>query len=305
MSDSSGGQPALFSRRQLLRRSALLLAAAGLPSVCRAVAAPPLSPVAALEWSAVEMLYVLGLTPMAVSDISGYNNWVSAPPVPPQVTELGLRTEPNLELLYSLAPRLLLLPQHSPLSVSRLQQIAPVWQYPFAVAGSTLLSVARQNILQLADRLERQPVAQQYLHSFDQQMAVYRQQLQPLAGKKVLMFTLMSPRQALVLTRDSLFGEVVTATGLQSAWQGSSSIWGSVIVGIEQLLTCQADIVLQFSHGDQGLTNALSGSPVWQQIPFNLQHRRRLIEPIWLYGSLYSALRFAGKLVQTAEEYRA
>ncbi len=296
-----------YSRRRLLTQAALLLAAGGIDT--RGMAASPvpaaLPRVAALEWSAVETLYALGLAPVAVSDISGYNNWVAEPALSPQVTELGLRTEPNLELLASLSPDLLILPEHSPLSVPRLEQIAPVWQYPFAVPGKTLLAVARENILQLAARLNRQAQAQQYLTGFTQQLTHYRQQLQPFSGKKILMFTLMSSRQALVLTPDSIFGEVLQETGLQCAWQGATSIWGSVIVGIEQLLTCEADYVLQFSHNDQPLQERLAGSPLWQQMPFNQHSRRWLIEPVWLYGSLYSAQRFADKLLQVSEEWHA
>ncbi|GAA0501712.1 Fe(3+)-hydroxamate ABC transporter substrate-binding protein FhuD [Tatumella terrea] len=296
----------MLTRRQMLGRSALLLAAAALPAGVVA-AAPPAAVlrVAALEWSAVETLYALGLTPVAVSDIQGYDDWVGAPVLPPQVAELGLRTEPNLELLASLAPDLLILPEHSPLPVSRLQQIAPVWEYAFRVAGKSLLNAARDNILQLATRLHREAQAQQFLAGFAQQMAGYRQQLAPMAGKRILMFTLISPRQVLVLTQDSLFGEVLAATGLECAWQGATSLWGSVIVGTEQLLTCQADIALQFSHNDASVTSALAGSPLWQQMPFNQQHRRYLLDPVWLYGGLCSALRFAGALARSAGEWHA
>lgn len=309
MSDSFRHPPLLrhYSRRQLISKSALLLAATGLPAIARAAArsANSLPRAVALEWSAVETLYALGLTPVAVSDITGYNNWVSRPAIPAQVAELGLRTEPNLELLASLSADLLILPEHSPLSVPRLEQIAPVWQYPFTVPRKSLLSVATDNILQLASKLNRQTQAQHYLSGYAQQQALYRQQLQPFAGKKILMFTLMSSRQALVLTPDSIFGEVLQQLGLQCAWQGASSIWGSVIIGIEQLLTCEADYVLQFSHNDQPLSDSLSGSPIWQQMPFNQQHRRWLVEPVWLYGSLYSAQRFAGTLTQVSKEWHA
>ena len=296
----------LLTRRQMLSRSALLMAAASLPARVLAASGPaPVPRVAALEWSAVEILYALGISPVAVSDIDGYRNWVSAPALPPQVTELGLRTEPNLELISSLSPDLLILADHSPLPLARLQQIAPVWQYAFRVAGSPLLDTARDNVQQLATRLHREAQAQQFFDGFQQQMANYRRQLLPMAGKKILMFTLISPRQVLVLTHDSLFGEVLAATGLECAWQGSTSLWGSVIVGTEQLLTCQADIALEFSHNDAEVTRALAGSPLWQKMPFNQQHRRYLLDPIWLYGGLCSALRFAAALTRSAGEWHA
>lgn len=293
------------SRRRLLKTSALLLAAGALPALARPTVIAENPRVAALEWSAVEMLAVLGLTPVAVSDISGYRRWVSQPVLPATVSELGLRSEPNLEYLDSLRPDLLILPEHSALPLRRLQRIAPCWQYPFVTADHGPLSQARHNIVSLAQRLQRQRQATAWLAEYDQQRATQRAQLLPRAGTRVLMFSLMTPRQALVLTANSLFGEVLSEYGITCAWQGATSLWGSVIVGVEQLLSCQADIALMFSHQNDALITALADSPLWQQMPFVRDQRCYTLPPVWMYGSLPSAQRFASQLTAIMEKVDA
>ncbi|MGR5723202.1 Fe(3+)-hydroxamate ABC transporter substrate-binding protein FhuD, partial [Escherichia coli] len=58
----------------------------------------------ALEWLPVELLLALGNVPYGVADTLNYRLWVSEPPLPDSVSDVGLRTEPNLELLTEMKP---------------------------------------------------------------------------------------------------------------------------------------------------------------------------------------------------------
>lgn len=60
--------------------------------------------IVALEWLPVELLLALGITPYGIADIPNYKLWVSEPPLPDSVIDVGLRTEPNLELLTEMKP---------------------------------------------------------------------------------------------------------------------------------------------------------------------------------------------------------
>lgn len=60
--------------------------------------------IVALEWLPVELLLALGITPYGVADVPNYKLWVSEPPLPDSVIDVGLRTEPNLELLTEMKP---------------------------------------------------------------------------------------------------------------------------------------------------------------------------------------------------------
>lgn len=60
--------------------------------------------IVALEWLPAELLLALGVTPYGVADIPNYNLWVNEPALPSSVIDVGLRTEPNLELLTQMKP---------------------------------------------------------------------------------------------------------------------------------------------------------------------------------------------------------
>ncbi len=57
-----------------------------------------------LEWLPAELLLALGVTPYGVADIPNYRLWVNEPALHDSVIDVGLRTEPNLELLTQMKP---------------------------------------------------------------------------------------------------------------------------------------------------------------------------------------------------------
>ena len=63
--------------------------------------------IVALEWLPVELMLALGVTPYGVADIPNYRMWVNEPVLPDSVIDVGLRTEPNLELLTQMKPSML------------------------------------------------------------------------------------------------------------------------------------------------------------------------------------------------------
>ncbi|HCT5143128.1 TPA: Fe(3+)-hydroxamate ABC transporter substrate-binding protein FhuD, partial [Klebsiella pneumoniae] len=89
--------PTLITRRRLL----IAMALSPLLWQMRGAQAADVDPqrVVALEWLPAELLLALGVTPYGVADIPNYRLWVNEPALPDSVIDVGLRTEPNLELL--------------------------------------------------------------------------------------------------------------------------------------------------------------------------------------------------------------
>ena len=55
--------------------------------------------IVALEWLYAEDVLALGIQPVGVADIEGMNQWVNIPvEIGPEVTDVGTRQEPNVEL---------------------------------------------------------------------------------------------------------------------------------------------------------------------------------------------------------------
>lgn len=76
-------------------------------------------------WLPVELLLALGVTPYGVADVPNYKLWVSEPPLPDSVIDVGLRTEPNLELLTEMKPSFMVWSAGYGPSPEKLARIAP------------------------------------------------------------------------------------------------------------------------------------------------------------------------------------
>jgi iron complex transport system substrate-binding protein len=129
----------MISRRRLLTAMALSPLLWQM-NTARAAAVDP-QRIVALEWLPVELMLALGVTPYGVADIPNYNLWVNEPALPDSVIDVGLRTEPNLELLTQMKPSFLFWSAGYGPS-ERLARIAPGRGFSFS-DGKKPLAVAK------------------------------------------------------------------------------------------------------------------------------------------------------------------
>ena len=250
-------------RRRLLMALALSPLLGSLPG--RAADAPPdIARVAALEWLPIELLLALGVTPLAVADVHNYNLWVAEPKLPATVVDVGQRTEPNLELLQQLQPSLVLLSQGYGPTPQKIQPIAPTMSFGFNDGSGKPLTVARQSLLALGQRLGIESRAVQHLAQFDRFMQDARQRLQSYTRQPLLLFSLIDTRHALIIGQKSLFQEAMDQLGIRNAWQEETNFWGTAVVGIERLATVRNARVIYLDHGNQAMMDKVSATPLWQ-----------------------------------------
>lgn len=254
--------------------------------------------VVALEWLPAELLVALGVTPYGVADIATYRQWVGEPTLPAQTMDIGLRTEPNLELLTQMRPSLILYSPGFGPSPTLTNRIAPSMAINFSDGLQPLLT-ARKSLREVGARLGLQDAAEAHLTAFDDFIAGMRQRLAPYRGRPLLLMTLLDSRHAIVIGRNSLFQQVMDLLGLQNVWQGEVNFWGSAIIGVERLAGIQTRDVICFKHGDDATMQSVMNTPLWRAMPF-IRHGRFHIAPqVWFYGATLSAMRFCHILEAT------
>ncbi|KAA8995497.1 Fe(3+)-hydroxamate ABC transporter substrate-binding protein FhuD [Affinibrenneria salicis] len=287
------------TRRRLLTALMLspLLAAPGVLAAGR----PDLQRIVCLEWLPVELLLALDIMPLGVADKHNYRLWVKEPRLDERVVDVGQRTEPNLELLTQLRPSLLLYAQGYGPSPDKMARIAPGQAFPFSDGSGKPLTLAQHSLRQLAGRLAVVDRAERHLAQFAGFMARMQVTLRPYTDRPLLLFSFLDSRHVLVIGKNSLFQEVMTQMAIRNAWQGETNFWGSAVVGIERLAEAGDARALCFSHGDRQIFGHISGSPLWQALPFVRQRRWRRVEAVWPYGATLSAMRFCQVLAQSME----
>ena len=147
----------LISRRRLLTAMALSPLLWQM-NTAHAAAIDP-NRIVALEWLPVELLLALGIVPYGVADTINYRLWVSEPPLPDSVIDVGLRTEPNLELLTEMKPSFMVWSAGYGPSPEMLARIAPGRGFNFS-DGKQPLAMARKSLTEMADLLNLQSAAE-------------------------------------------------------------------------------------------------------------------------------------------------
>lgn len=289
-----------ISRRRLLTALALSPLMSALP--LRA-AVPDAQRILALEWLPVELLMALGVTPLGVADMHNYNIWVGDPQLPSGVIDLGLRTEPNLELMTQLDPSLILHSNGYGPALDKLQRIAPTMGFDLNSGDGKPLSTARHSLQALGARLGREAQAVQHLQYVDEQLAAARERLKPWAERPVLLMSLMDSRHAITFGKNSLFLEVMEILGLSNAWQGETNFWGSAVVGLERLAEVGDVQVICFDHDNDRDMQQVMATALWQALPFVRAQRFQRVPAVWYYGATYSALNFVRVLEHALESH--
>ena len=289
-----------ISRRGLLTAMALspLMKMAPLHA-----ALPDSQRIVALEWLPVELLMALGVAPLGVADLHNYAIWVGEPQLPARTIDLGLRTEPNLELMTQLEPSLILHSNGYGPALDKLERIAPTMGVDLNSGDGKPFSTARQSLRQLGARLGRQAEAEAHLHFVDQQLAAARERLKPWAGHPLLLMSLMDPRHAITFGANSLFLEVMELLGLTNAWHGETNFWGSAVVGLERLAEVGDVQVICFDHDNERDMQQVMKSALWQALPFVRAGRFQRVPAVWYYGATYSTLKFIRVLEHALESH--
>lgn len=282
-----------WARRDCLVAWPFLL---GWPAHARA-AAGDLRRVAVLDWSLAETMLALGAVPLAVGEARSYRTWVADPVLPADVVDLGLLTEPNLELLAQLAPDLILLGNGQEASIGPvLERIAPVRSLSIYTGEARPLARARAVALELARLLGREAAGDALVAQAEQTMTAARARLAPAQrARPLLLFVFADDRHGWVADGNGLIQNVMSELGLTNAWSGTASFWGFSVVGIDALASApEAGIV----HADFGLTDPALAlrSPIWRALPAVRAGRTAAIPRFWYFGGLPTAMRLADQL---------
>lgn len=283
-----------LSRRHFLLLSASASLGAMLPKMSYATP-PDTTRVIALEWRPIEMLVACGVMPLGVADKQNYHHWVTEPALPDAVIDVGLRNEPNYELMSRLQPSLFVISSGFGVGAPELTRMAPCWETSFYDEHGHPLTLLESEILRLGTFLGTESAAQRHLEQFHRHIDKTRSML-PAINKPLVIFSFLDSHRVMIFGQQSLFNDLFSRLGLHNAWDGKTNRWGSAIVGIETLVNIEGAIGLCLTHGDNDPVHTLAHSALWQVMPFVRDNQLHLLPAVWFYGGSYSAMRFCDLL---------
>lgn len=288
------------NRFQPTRRSCLAGIAAtavsgtlGPPIPVRASQAPR---VVVLDWGLAATVLSLGVTPTGVPQTALYRRWLSTPSLPASVTDVGLRLQPNLEVLWRLRPDLIVtIDQHIRIR-ERLERIAPTLSLPVYTPNTPPLERARTVTRQLSKALDRSEAGAALLQRADDLFDRTRARLVELGLPPLYLADVLDARHIRLFGQRSLFGNVLDTVGLTNAWQQPTSYWGSATVGPAKLAAVPEAGWLRVTPLAATVEQELADSRLWAHLPFVRAGRMAHLDPVLPFGALPSAMHFARQI---------
>lgn len=250
--------------------------------------------VIALSWAMAENLIELGVTPVAVADIKGYQTWVRIPPLPDSVTDVGTRAAPSLERIAQLAPDLILIGEQQQALLSKLRPIAPVLFFNAFSKDHNNYQKGHDIFIQLAKLFDKQSQAEQKLTTKDQRLYELRKQLNDHfnhAPPNVSAIHFTSPALIRLFGENSMPQYALEALGISPALPQPNSQWGLTQKRVIDLAQVDDGVVLYFQPFDK--KEQLFNTPLWKAMPFVRNNRFGSVEPTWTYGGVMSVLYLA------------
>ncbi|PTE20321.1 ABC transporter substrate-binding protein [Cereibacter changlensis JA139] len=271
-----------LSRRQVVAGAAAVLWGGAARAASRGAATDR---IVALDWALAETLVALGVAPLAVAEAPLYARRVVEPALPAGTRDIGLRSWPNLEALRALQPDLILAMAGYGIAPARLERIAPVRAFPLYSEARRPLDLARQAVRDLGGLTGRGAQAAELLDRLDAALAGPR-----LDDRPLLIVKFADDRLLDVFGAGSLFHDVLRPLGATNAWTGPTNAWGFASTGLEALAGHpEARLVII----EPAPPPRLADSPLWRALPQVRAGRVTLLPPVWVFGGVPSALRFA------------
>lgn len=258
--------------------------------------------IVSLSWAGAQILVSLGIMPIGIAERADYPLSGALPAMPAGVIELGMHSEPNLELLQRIKPDLIVIDANQSGLDANLSSIAPTLTLdiynarrgkPFARAVAETQRVGRV--------LGREAAARTHLAEVDAQLAACAATVSTLGAVPPLLIVDLydDGRHLYLYGPNSMMQDVMDRLGVRNAWDGSTDS-GYLLLGIEGLAAMGNAQMYYISHGmrDQIALHNLSRSLLWQSLPFVQAQRFLPLPGFFAYGSTSCAVQFAQELTR-------
>lgn len=251
-----------------------------------------------LNWWLAEHLLALGITPIAVAEREGYDQWVGYPRLPTSVKSAGRRQAPNLEAIRALNPDLILVSSHLQAAVPALRKIAPTQVQTTYEADSNPWIKAQENLSALGKLLGREARAEAILDEANESLAATRDRLKQagLAGQSVYLVRFLDDKRARIHGNNSMLSQALEQVDLKNPWHKKTNLWGFTPGTLADLGNVPAAWMVYIRPWADADRERLQSSALWPYLPMARTNRITGVGPVWTFGGVLSVPRMAGML---------
>lgn len=266
--------------------------------------------IVALEYTYVEDLLALGIQPVGVADVKGYQTWVNTTPgLDDSVQDVGTRQEPNLEAIMALEPDLILTSDFRSKEIyDKLEGIAPTLAfspYQEESAGVDQYQEMIDTFNTIAQVVGKQEEAKQVLADLDKTYQEAADKIKA-AGKEnaevtlVQAFSNQNSPVFRIFTDNSMAVQILNKIGLQNAFKDPAvEVYGYAEKSVEAFPAVQnSDFLYIVQQDDNVFETHLKENQVWKNLNFVKENRTYALGgDLWVFGGVLSAKTLVDRAV--------
>ena len=255
------------------------------------------------DWGVAATLTAMGYPPIATGDVRVYSQWVDDPKLPDSVVDLGIRYQPNAELIAQMDVDLVIdnfFYEH----IRPMYGDTPAVSVTFMSEGPTAKwEDFAKPTRELGELIGQPQAAEQYLVNVQAQLKAAGSSVAANHPKlnKLAIVQFADVNNLRMYSHNSLFQVALNNMGLQLEAIGDGNTWGFVPIHLGDLAKLDADTCLIVIEPVSPMLQAeLADNLVWQRLGFGKSRCMAVVEPTWIYGGSSSLVTFANRL-QDAE----
>lgn len=249
------------------------------------------------DWTLLEQILELGITPAGAPELERYHRYVGQPALPDGIADIGLRRAPDLQTLKALAPDMIIVGTDQKSLARPFSHIAPVLYYNnFSAKYRGNGEKTRVRFLQLADLFQRRALAQTKLAAMDAEIEDIGEKLYRHFDGTPPVVTLVrlssvtrgGMARMLVYGENSIPVHALEQLGLTSGAAIGRSKWGYKEQPLSRLKDNTDGIILYIEP--LPINSGFLRSDRWLTLPPVQQNRVHAMGPAWSYGGAMSIL---------------
>lgn len=260
--------------------------------------------IASPDWGNAATLTAMGYPPIATGDIRVWDQWVRDPKLPDSVVDLGIRYQPNVELVAQL-------PVDMVVDNFFYQHARSL--YGEGVAAESITFAAKDKIAKWSDYSEptrklgaviNEPqLAEAYIADSRKEIIeagkVLQQHYPEVDKYAVVQF--VDSNNLRMYVANSLFQPGLDEMGKQLVSLAEGNKWGFISITLADLAKLDTEVCLLVVQPLSPLTKAeIKNSLIWQRLDYGNSRCYGELPPIWIYGGMSSLVTLANSLSEAS-----
>lgn len=256
------------------------------------------------DWGNAATLTAMGYPPIATGDIRVWDQWVRDPELPDTVVDLGIRYQPNVELVAQLPVDMVVdnfFYQHSR---SLYGEGVAAESITFAANGKIAKwSDYSEPTRELGEVINEPQLAETYIANSRKDIIEAGKVLQnhyPEVNKYAVV-QFVDSNNLRMYVANSLFQPALNEMGKQLVSIAEGNEWGFVPITLADLAKLDTEVCLLVVQPLSPLTQSeVENSLIWQRLDYGNSRCYGELPPIWIYGGMSSLVALANSLSEVS-----